>query len=51
VFEAMLANAVRICGAKFGVLWLKEAMDTAPSRCTICRLRSPNCGSVSPLLA
>src|SRR5262249_8020618 len=24
VFEAMLANAVRICGAKFGVLWLKE---------------------------
>src|SRR5262245_16230760 len=24
VFQAMLANAVRICGAKFGVLWLKE---------------------------
>jgi GAF domain-containing protein len=24
VFEAMLANAVRICGAKFGVLWLSE---------------------------
>src|SRR5262245_30116947 len=24
VFEVMLANAVRICGAKFGVLWLKE---------------------------
>src|SRR5262249_42310808 len=22
VFQAMLANAVRICGAKFGVLWL-----------------------------
>ena len=25
VFEAMLANAVRICEAKFGVLWLAEA--------------------------
>jgi GAF domain-containing protein len=24
IFQAMLANAVRICGAKFGVLWLKE---------------------------
>jgi GAF domain-containing protein len=24
VFEAMLANAVRICGAKFGNLWLRE---------------------------
>src|SRR5947208_2396363 len=25
VFETMLANAVRICGAKFGNLWLREA--------------------------
>src|SRR5438552_6280811 len=25
VFEAMLANAVRICGAKFGVMSLREA--------------------------
>ena len=24
VFQAMLANAVRICGAKFGNLWLRE---------------------------
>src|SRR5215510_4851056 len=24
VFQAMLANATRICGAKFGVLWLAE---------------------------
>ena len=38
VFEAMLANAVRICDAKFGNLWLREgdafrigAMHGAPS--------------------
>src|SRR5262245_24178537 len=24
VFEAMLGNAVRICGAKFGNMWLRE---------------------------
>jgi hypothetical protein len=24
VFEAMLKNAVHLCGAKFGVLWLAE---------------------------
>ena len=28
VFQAMLANAVRICGAKFGNLWLREGADS-----------------------
>src|SRR5205085_544155 len=27
VFEAMLENAVRICGAKFGNLWLREGAN------------------------
>ena len=32
VFEAMLANATRICEAKFGTLWLCEGVVFAPSR-------------------
>ena len=31
VFQAMLENAVRICGAKFGNLWLREG-DAVPDR-------------------
>ena len=27
VFEAVLANATRICAAKFGILWLREGED------------------------
>jgi GAF domain-containing protein len=48
VFETMLANAVRICGAKFGVLWLSEgdgfravALHGAPPAFAEARRREP----------
>ena len=48
VFTAMLANATRICGAKFGVLWLTEsdgfrsvALHGAPSAFVEARRREP----------
>jgi GAF domain-containing protein len=48
VFEAMLANAVRICEAKFGVLWLSEgdgfravALHGAPPAYAEARRREP----------
>jgi GAF domain-containing protein len=37
VFTAMLANATRICGAKFGVLWLTESDGFARLRCMVLR--------------
>ena len=46
VFQAMLENAMRICEAKFGNLWLYEG-DALPrrSRCTACRPPLPSSGS------
>src|SRR5262249_18116890 len=48
VFQAMLENAVRICGAKFGVLWLTEgggfravALHGAPPAFADARRREP----------
>jgi GAF domain-containing protein len=48
VFKTMLANAVRICGAKFGVLWLSEgdgfravALQGAPPAFAEARRREP----------
>jgi GAF domain-containing protein/anti-sigma regulatory factor (Ser/Thr protein kinase) len=48
VFEAMLENAVRICGARFGVLWLADgdgwravALHGAPASFAEARRREP----------
>jgi len=48
VFEAMLANATRICAAKFGILWLREgdtyrlgALHGAPPAFAAARWREP----------
>ena len=48
VFEAMLANATRICAAKFGILWLREgdtyrlgALHGAPPAFAATRWREP----------
>ncbi|HEY6860968.1 MAG TPA: GAF domain-containing protein [Pseudolabrys sp.] len=48
VFDAMLANATRICEAKFGILWLREgdayrlgALHGAPSAFAEVRWREP----------
>ena len=55
VFEAMLENAVRICGAKFGNLWLREgdgfraaAMHNAPAALAEERRRAPVIYPTSP---
>ena len=49
VFETLLANAVRICGAKFGILFLPEGdTRTASSLCMGHRLHSPSCVGESP---
>jgi signal transduction histidine kinase len=48
VFEAMLSNAVRICEAKFGIMWLREgnglrsvALHGAPPALVEARQREP----------
>ena len=41
VFQAMLANAVRICDAKFGTLFSVMEMPSAPLPCTTHRPRLP----------
>src|SRR5262249_42197969 len=48
VFDAILANATRLCEAKFGMLYLymREA-GFASSRRTMCRRRSPKHASVT----
>ena len=47
VFDSMLANATRICEAKFGTLLLCEGEDFAPSRCTAGAPALPRQGSAS----
>src|SRR5262245_54325778 len=47
VFQAMLANAVRLCDAKFGVLNLHEGGVFLPSQSTTYRLPMPRCGGAS----
>ena len=44
VFEAMLANAVRICEAKFGTLYRTEAIPFGVLRCMACRKHSLKSG-------
>src|SRR5262249_4156183 len=58
VFQAMLENAVRICQAKFGVLYLSEgegfrvgAMRNAPPAFAELRRREPVMGRFSPRTA
>ena len=41
VFSAMLANAVRICEAKFGAMFRRKAMPSGPLPCTAPRRCSP----------
>ena len=42
VFEAMLANAVRICDAKFGMLFATITKLSIRSRCSACRRHLPS---------
>jgi GAF domain-containing protein len=46
VFETMLANATRICGAKYGTLWPQTAKGFGQLRCMACR-RMPTNDSAS----
>ena len=51
VFQAMLENAVRICEATFGVLYLHEDGGyRAWGQCTTCRLRLPNFSKPAALI-
>ena len=43
VFQTMLANATRLCAAKFGLLYLREGDAFRTSRCTTYRRRSLKC--------
>ena len=47
VFKAMLENAVRICEAKFGILFLSEGDAFAPLPCTGHRLHTPKRGGAN----
>ena len=57
VFQAMLENAVRLCGAKFGVLWLAEgdgfrsvALHGAPPALAEARRKEPFIRHFGPAL-
>ena len=45
VFQAMLANATRICEAKFGNLYSTTETTFRTSRCTVHRRLAEDCDS------
>jgi hypothetical protein len=45
VFDAMLANAIRICEAKFGILWLYDGNDFRAGAYMMCLLLSLSSGA------